>query len=217
MAESSGNGSARFEDVVTSVAMLREVVPEPDELVKEKVISIVDETAARFIAASPFLLIATTDAGGILDVSPKGDPAGFVKVLDEKTIAIPDRLGNGRLDTLRNILANPNVGLIFLIPGAGHTLRVSGRATVVRDRALRKELAFKGKVPDHAIVVDVDRVLSHCTKCMVRSGLWKEEKWPDTANVPSLAEILVAHAKLEAAAKTEIQDLIDTDISERLY
>lgn len=217
MGRGTATGSARFNDVVTSVAMLREVVPDPDELVKQKVISIVDETAARFIAASPFLLIATTDASGTLDVSPKGDPAGFVKVLDEKTVAIPDRLGNGRLDTLRNILANPNVGLIFLIPGAGHTLRVSGRATVVRDRAVREELAFKGKLPDHAIVVDVDRVLSHCTKCMIRSGLWNEEKWPDTANVPSLTDILVAHAKLEAAAKADLQKRIDTDISERLY
>jgi len=217
MGQGTAMGSARFKDVVTSVAMLREVVPEPDDLVKEKVISIVDETAARFIAASPFLLIATTDAGGTLDVSPKGDPAGFVKVLDEKTIAIPDRLGNGRLDTLRNILANPIVGLIFLIPGAGHTLRVSGHATVVRDMALREELAFKGKMPEHAIVVDVERVLSHCTKCMVRSGLWKQEKWPDTSDVPTLADILVAHAKLEAAAKVGLQKLIDTDISERLY
>jgi len=217
MAQGTAINSARFKDVVTSVAALREIVPEPDELVKEKVISMIDETAARFIAASPFLLIATIDAGGTLDVSPKGDPAGFVKVLDEKTIAIPDRLGNGRLDTLRNLLANPKVGLIFLIPGAGHTMRVSGRATVVRDMAVREKLAFKGKLPDHAIVVDVERVLAHCTKCMIRSGMWKEERWPDTADVPSLADILVAHAKLEAAAKTGIQNLIDTDIAERLY
>ena len=216
MAQSSGNGEARFKEVVTSVAMLREVVPEPGDLVKQKVISIVDEMAARFIAAAPFLLIATTDANGLLDVSPKGDPAGFVQVLDETTIAIPDRLGNGRLDTLRNIIANPNVGLIFLIPGTGHTLRVSGRAMVVRDLALRERLAFKGRVPDHAIVVHVDRVLSHCSKCMIRSGLWNEEKWPGAANVPSLADILIAHAKLEAAAKTGIQDLIDTNSSERL-
>lgn len=213
----SGNGlAARFSDVVTSEEELREVLGEPSPRAGAKVISVVDDFAARFIAASPFVLLATADADGAMDISPKGDPAGFVKVLDEKTIAIPDRLGNRRLDSFRNILANPDVGLIFLIPGVSHTLRIGGKAIIVRDRALRESMAINGKVPDHAVVVAVERVLSHCPKCMVRSHLWKPEGWPDADQVPTLAEILVEHAKL-ADTVGDIQAVIDTDSAERLY
>jgi hypothetical protein len=161
-------------------------------------------------------LIATADADGDMDVSPKGDPAGFVKVLDEKTIAVPDRPGNRRLDSFRNLLVNPQVGLIFLIPGVDHTLRVSGKAIIVRDRELREEMAIRGKLPDHALVVSVERVLSHCAKCMIRSHLWKPEAWPDTAEVPGLAEILVAHGKLAETA-TDLQAVLDTDAVKGLY
>ena len=213
----SGNGlAARFSDVVTSEEELREVLGEPSPRAGAKVIAVVDDFAARFIAASPFVLLATADADGAMDISPKGDPAGFVKVLDEKTIAIPDRLGNRRLDSFRNILASPEVGLIFLIPGVTHTLRIGGKAIIVRDRALRESMAINGKVPDHAVVVAVERVLSHCPKCMIRSHLWKPEGWPDADQVPTLAEILVEHAKL-ADTVGDIQAVIDTDSVERLY
>ncbi len=213
----NGNGLAeRFRDIVRSEAELRDVLGEPSPRANAKVIPIVDDFAARFIAASPFILIATADADGAMDLSPKGDPAGFVKVLDEKTIAIPDRLGNRRLDSFRNILANPDVGLIFLIPGVNHTLRISGKAIIVRDDDLRQSMAINGKAPDHAIVVAVERVLSHCPKCMIRSHLWKSDAWPDAAAVPSLAEILVEHAKLAESAD-ELQMAIDNDSVERLY
>ncbi len=213
----TGNGlAARFRDVVQSEAELRDVLGEPNPRAAAKVISIVDDFAARFIAASPFILIATAGADGAMDLSPKGDPAGFVKVLDEKTIAIPDRLGNRRFDSFRNILTNPEVGLIFLIPGVNHTLRVSGKAIIVRDHDLRQAMAINGKLPDHAIVVAVERVLSHCPKCMIRSHLWKAEEWPDAASVPSLAEILVEHAKLAESADV-LQAAIDNDSVERLY
>ena len=206
----------RFSDVVTSEEELRAIVGHPKQRTLDKVTRTIDEISRRFIAHAPFVLIASIADGGLLDISPKGDPAGFVKVIDETTLAIPDRLGNRRIDTLTNILKNPNVGLIFLIPGTGHTLRVSGKATIVRDLALREQMAVNGKLPDHAIVVSVEHVLAHCPKCMTRSGLWKPETWPDARAIPSLAETIVAHARLSISVD-EMQCVIDDDGRDRLY
>lgn len=208
--------SRRFREIVRSEADLRKVLDEPSELVRNKVVSTIDDVCRRFIASSPFLLITSSDASGVFDVSPKGDPAGFVKVLDDKTLAIPDRPGNNRLDTLRNILANPNVGLIFLIPGIRETLRISGKATIVADLGLRETMRVNGKLPNFAIAVEVERVLFHCSKCMVRSRLWEPAKWPDTRAVPKLAETLIRHAK-PVETRAELQEMIDRDIRERLY
>lgn len=206
----------RFRDVVTTEEELRAILGHPKQRTVDKVVTSLDETSRRFIAASPFLLIASVMEVGLVDVSPKGDPAGFVRVLDDTTLAIPDRLGNRRGDTLVNILRNPNVGLVFLIPGVTHTLRVSGQATIVRDTELRESLAFDGKLPDHAIVVAVEHVLAHCPKCMTRSGLWRPDSWGDPTEVPTLAETLVAHAKL-AIPVAEMQEIIDEDGRTRLY
>src|ERR671910_912474 len=163
----------RFRDIVTSEEELRGVVGHPPKRSVDKIVRVIDEHSRRFIARAPFVFVASAGPRGMLDVSPKGDPAGFVKVIDDRTLAIPDRLGNRRLDTFQNVLTNPHVGLIFLIPGITYTLRVSGTAIIVRDLALRETLAINGKLPDHALVIAVSRVLSHCTKCMVRSGLWQ--------------------------------------------
>ena len=212
-----GNGATRrFRDVVTSVEQLRDVLGTPGHRAAQKVVPILDDYCRRFIAASPFLLLATANAKGEMDVSPKGDPAGFVHVLDEKTLAIPDRLGNRRIDSFRNIVENPNVGVIFIIPGTEHTLRVSGKAQIVRDIELREAMTMNSKVPDHALVVSVERVLFHCPKCMIRSHLWDPEAWPDRAGIPTLAETLVAHSKL-AESIAEVQAVIDHDAVERLY
>ena len=206
----------RFRDVITTEAELRAALGYPGDKATAKVVPTIDTFSRRFIAASPFLLIGSAGAGGMIDVSPKGDPAGFVKVLDDKTLAIPDRLGNARLDTFRNILANLNIGLIFLIPGVTYTLRVSGKAMIVRDMDLRETMAMNGKPPAHVIVVDVEQVLTHCPKCMVRSGLWQPEKWPDVAAVPPFAETLAAHAKL-ADSIAELNEFLDRDTREKLY
>lgn len=206
----------RFRDVVTSEEQLRVVLGPPSERSLAKVVQTIDEQARQFIAHSPFLFIASVTANGMLDVSPKGDPAGFVKVLDEKTIAIPDRPGNRRLDTLRNVLGNPNVGLIFLIPGVTHTLRIVGRAIIVRDAELREAMVVNGKAPEHVLVVEVAHVLSHCPKCMVRSKMWQPEGWPDISALPSFAEMLIAHAKL-AETVEEMQESIERGTRERLY
>lgn len=206
----------RFRDVVTSEEELRTVVGQPPERSVAKVIQIIDEYARRFIAHSPFVFVASAGADGMVDVSPKGDPAGFIKVLDDRTLAIPDRLGNRRLDTFRNVLINPNIGLIFVIPGVTYTLRVSGRAIIVRDLELRETLAVSRKLPDHVLIVDVLHVLSHCPKCMARSRLWQADAWPDTSEFPSFAEMLVAHGKL-AETVEEMQAIIDSGNRERLY
>jgi PPOX class probable FMN-dependent enzyme len=206
----------RFRDVVTSAKELRSVVGYPHDRAVAKVVRIIDEHARRFIAHAPFAFIASAGADGTVDISPKGDPPGFVKVLDDRTLAVPDRLGNRRLDTFQNVLSNPKVGLIFVIPGITYTLRVSGEAIIVRDLALREALAVGGKLPDHVLVIGVSRVLSHCPKCMIRAGLWQPEAWPDTGGLPSFAEMLVAHGKL-AQTVEEMQAIIEAGNRERLY
>ena len=216
MANDSTNLRSRFRDVVTSEEQLRAVVGHAPQRAVDKVVRTIDEYSRRFIAHAPFVFVASAGPKGMLDVSPKGDPAGFVRVLDDRTLAIPDRLGNRRLDTFRNVLHNPNVGLIFVIPGITYTLRISGKAIIVRDLELRESMGVKGKLPDHVLLVEVQRVLSHCPKCTIRSGLWEREAWPDTSDVPSFAETLIAHAKL-AETIDEVQAIIETGNRERLY
>jgi hypothetical protein len=183
--------------------------------VRNKAIDRIDDICRRFIAAAPFLLIATRGADGRMDISPKGDPAGFVAVLDERTLAIPDRLGNNRLDTLENVLVHPEVGLIFVIPGHNDTLRVSGKARIVRDGALQRRLAVNGKTPNLVLVVAVEEAFMHCSKCMVRSRLWRQEEWPDNSTVATLAEAMVAHTALKTAPEWQV--IIDEDRENRLY
>lgn len=200
----------RFEEVIRTRERLRELFEPPGHMVNNKVIDRIDDICRRFIAASPFVMVATRGADGRLDLSPKGDPAGFVIVLDEKTLAIPDRPGNHRVDTFENLLVNPEVGLFFLIPGNGDTLRVSGKGQIVRDGELQSRMAVNGKNPLVALVVSVEEAFMHCPKCMVRSRLWKPAEWPDRTGVPTLAEAMVAHAALSESVQ-EMQDIIDQD------
>ena len=133
---------------------------------------------SAFIAHSPFLLIATADADGRCDVSPKGDAPGFVQVLDERRLAIPDRPGNKRLDGMQNLLTNPHVGLVFLVPGRDESLRVNGRAWITRDPEILRRSLARGKMPSLAIGVEVDQCFFHCGKALLRSRLWAYEGWP---------------------------------------
>jgi PPOX class probable FMN-dependent enzyme len=190
-----------FDEVIESPQRLRALMRQPTERARNKVIDHIDEICRRFIAASPFVIVASRGADGRLDVSPKGDPAGFVQVLNEKTLAVPDRPGNHRLDTFENLLADPEIGLIFLIPGTGDTLRVSGRALLVRDCALQARLAVENKQPELVVVITVEQAFMHCPKCIVRSRLWLPEHWPDRARVPTLAEAIMAHARPAESAE----------------
>ncbi|MEQ1714687.1 MAG: MSMEG_1061 family FMN-dependent PPOX-type flavoprotein [Hyphomicrobium sp.] len=208
--------SHAFDEVISSRERLREIMGMPNHRVASKVVDHIDDICRRFIEASPFAVISTRGRDGRLDQSPKGDPAGVVTVLDEKTLAIPDRMGNNRIDTFENVLANPEVGLIFLIPGYGYTLRVSGNGQIVRDMRLQKKLAMQGREPKLVLVVKVEEAFMHCAKCMSRSNLWQQEKWPDLTNVPSLAEAMVAHAKL-SLSHGEMQAIIDDSHKNRMY
>ena len=147
--------------------------------------------ARDFIGRSPFLCIGTQDREGKADVSPRGDPPGFVKVLDERRLAIPDRPGNNRLDTLSNIIANPNVGLLFVIPGFDDTLRVNGRAALTRDPRLLADMRVADRAPKLAIVVTVSEVFMHCAKAFRRSHLWNPDHFQDRAGMPSLVKIIL--------------------------
>lgn len=205
-----------FSEIITTEAELRAILGQPSASSINKAVTSLDEHCRAFIAASPFMMIASCDANGNMDVSPKGDPAGFVHVLDDNTLAIPDRLGNRRADTMLNILANPKVGLLFLVPGKQDTFRVNGTAKIVRDEWLREKMAVKGKVPNFAIVIKVEEAFLHCAKCVIRSGIWDQEQWPDVDGLASLARVIIAHSKLEDSEEV-IQASIDESYRDRLY
>jgi hypothetical protein len=205
-----------FSNVVTSEAELRSVLGHPSQRVLKKQLPALDAHCRAFIANSPFLLLATADAQGNLDVSPKGDPGGFARVLDDTTLAIPDRPGNRRADTFGNLLQNPQIALLFLIPGKQETLRVAGTAMIVRDHWLREEMAVGGKLPDFALVVKVREAFFHCAKCVIRSKLWDSGSWPDAAGLASLAQVIVDQAK-PAESVEEMQAFLERDVRERLY
>jgi uncharacterized protein len=174
---------------ITSHEELRELLGAamPRAVAKERVV--LHERDRQWLAASPFCLIATAGADGSCDVSPKGDPAGFAKVLDETTLAIPERPGNRRADGYRNILDNPHVGLIFLIPGRADTLRINGRARLLRDAPYFDDMVVKGHRPILAIEVQVEQIFYHCSKAFLRSELWKPETWqPDV--LPTRARLI---------------------------
>jgi uncharacterized protein len=204
-----------FDEVIATRQRLRELNKQPSHRAKNKVINYIDEICRRFIAACPFVLVATRGEDGRFDVSPKGDPPGFVKVLNDKTLAIPDRPGNHRLDTFENLLTHPEIGLLFLIPGHGDTLRINGTGRVVRDRSLQDRLAVYGKSPNLVLVVNVEQCFMHCSKCVVRSSLWRPELWPDRSSVPTLTEAIVAHARPPETA-AEVEAIID-DHNAHLY
>lgn len=174
---------------ITTEAELREVIPEPIEGAWRKERAALSATDRAWLAHSPFCLVATSDAQGNCDVSPKGDPAGSLAlVLDDATIAIPERPGNRRVDSLRNILENPHVGMVFVVPGRGDTLRINGRARLVRDAPFLDDMVVKGHRPPLAIVVDIDTVYHHCAKAFMRSDLWNPDSWRPDA-IPTRAQL----------------------------
>ncbi len=206
----------RFAEPVLTEEHLREVLGTPSAIARDKVIDHLDSFCAEFIEHSPFVVLSTRGPNGEMDLSPRGDPPGFAKILDERTLALPDRLGNRRADTFSNLVANPEVGLIFLVPGKRETLRVSGTGVLVRDESLRQEMAHNGKVPNLALVVDVNRVMFQCAKCMVRSRLWQPENWADVSGMSSLAEAIKVHSELDESI-AEIDAVITKSETQSLY
>ncbi len=206
----------KFKEIITTEDQLRAIMGTPSEVVKNKTITIIDKHCRKFIEHSPFLTIASTNGKGETDVSPKGDPAGFVKVLDEKTIAIPERLGNKRADTFVNILHHPGIGLLFFIPGIKETLRVNGKAQIVTDLVIREQLKVKNRLPQFALIVQVEEAFMHCSKCMIRSKLWTDIDPDIRQKVPTLAEIIVDHAKLEAPVD-QVEMYLKESVKNHLY
>lgn len=176
---------------ITDEARLREVIGGgPTETVAAKIADHVNELTRRFIDASPFLCVATARPDGGLDVSPRGDPKGFVRVLDERTLLLPDRPGNRIADTLTNLLADDRIALLFLIPGVGDTFRVNGRAIITDDQGLLRDSAVEGKVPKLGIVVTIEEAYTQCPKAMVRSELWDPAHHVERSSLPSSGAIL---------------------------
>jgi uncharacterized protein len=202
-----------FEGALERVEQLREHYDAPMEVAIRKDIGHIDEICRRLIAAAPMLFIATFARDGRCDVSPRGGPPGFVTVLDDSHIAIPDATGNRRLDTLENIVDSGRAGLMFVIPGRDTTLRANGSAVVSADPELLDAITPVGKPPRTAIVVETEEVYAHCPKAFVRSKLWDPSTWPDPADLPTSAEVAIAHQRnpeltLEQVQRRERESLL---------
>ena len=177
-------------DAIENVEQLRESYGAPSTRALKKQLSRLDKHCRDFIARSPFLVIASADPSGRCDASPKGDAPGFVQVIDDTSLLIPDRLGNNRIDTLANLVARPGIGLIFFVPGINETLRVNGKSAITTDPALLEPLAVNGKVPRSVILVAAEEIYFHCGKALIRSDLWNADKQVRRLDFPSLGRIL---------------------------
>jgi uncharacterized protein len=195
---------------------LRELYDEPMEVAVRKDIGHIDELCRRLIAAAPMLFVATFSSEGHADVSPRGGQPGFVTVLDEKHLAIPDATGNRRLDTLENVVSSGRVALIFVIPGRDTTLRVNGHAVVTAVPELLERLMPVGKPPKTAIVVEAEEVYTHCPKAFVRSKLWDPDSWPDPATLPTSAEVSLAHQRNPELTLEQVQQRERESLAKRL-
>lgn len=197
------------EFAITDEETLRGLFPATHKLAALKSMETLDSHARDFISRSPFLCIGTQNAQGQADVSPRGDPVGFVKVLDPHTLAIPDRPDNNRLDTLANIVASPDVGILFMIPGFDETLRVNGQATLVNDPELLESMSVNDRVPALAIVVKVTEAFLHCAKAFRRSHLWDPEHLQDRGEMPTLMKILLDQTSGAPSDDDEMRELDD--------
>jgi PPOX class probable FMN-dependent enzyme len=205
-----------FTTALTSDVQLRELYDAPMERAVRKQLDRLDEMARRLIAATPFVVVASHDAAGRCDVTPRGGPPGFVTVLDDDHVAIPDATGNNRLDTLQNVVATGHAALIFIIPGRTQTLRVHGRACITADTAVLNRLTPVGKPPRSAIVVAADEVLAHCPKAFVRSHLWEPESWPSAEDQPTAAEVSHAHLRDPALTLADVERQQEESLKHRL-
>lgn len=201
---------------ITTSQDVQQILGEKFENQERKVIDHIDELCRAWIEHSPFMTIATVSQNGQVDVAPKGDPAGFVKVLDDKTLAIPDRLGNNRGDTFHNIIDNPRVGLMFVIPNRNEVVRVSGSAQIIQDDEILQSMIVNDKKPKMAILVRVEEAMYHCGKAMIRSNMWKPEKWQSVDGLPSYALALKTHGQMPEPLEF-YQTMTKYNDEERLY
>jgi uncharacterized protein len=201
---------------VSSVDELREIVGHPNKFVANKVGKRLTAIHQEWLSQSPLGFVATTDAHGRVDVSPKGDPPGFVHIIDDTTIAIPERPGNKRVDGYLNVLQRPHVGTLFVIPGRGDTLRINGTARILSDADYFDELVVQGKLPILALEVDVEEVFFHCAKAFLRSDAWEPDTWNPTA-VPSVAQIAKALIKTDVSQAELDEQYSEANVRKILY
>ncbi len=201
---------------VSDVSALRSIVGEPTPQIANKEMKELDGYFRRFIELCPFLCISSADADGNQDVSPRGDPPGFVRVLDNRTILIPDRKGNRRVDTMRNILENPRVGMVLFVPGIDEVVRISGRAWITDDRSLLVPCAVNGSVPALGILVEIDAVMFHCAKAIIRSKLWHPDTPIERSAFPTFGQI-VRDQRDPSADIAETEEKLQREYRDRLY
>ena len=201
---------------VTETSALKDIIGEPKPEIANKEMPALDKHTRHFLGLCPFLCISTADTVGNQDVSPRGDPPGFVRVLDDTTILIPDRKGNRRVDTLRNILENPNVGLLLFLPGVEEVLRINGKATITDDPDLLADSAVNGSIPVLGILVKIDDVFFHCAKAVIRSQLWNPETLIDRSDFPTYGEI-VRDQRAPGQDADAVNAQLQEDYKTRLY
>ena len=201
---------------------LRDLMGEPMDLAARKSIAKLDKYSKEYISRSPFVCIGSADETGKADVSPRGDPPGFVQVLDDSTLFIPDRPGNKRVDTMANIISNPNIALLFLIPGFDDTLRVNGRAEVLQDDELNTKSEVKGRKPKVGIKMHVEQVFFHCSKAFKRSGLWDTANQQDRKEMPSIGRMILEqtadpNTRISESYIEEVDNIVEEDYQKGLY
>jgi len=205
--------------LITTTEQLQAINGKASPSTELKVLAALEAHAKRFIERSPFLVMSSGNLGNF-DASPRGDAPGFVKVLDDTTLLIPERPGNRLADTLTNIVNNPGVGLLMLIPGMNETLRVNGNAYITDHGAYLDQLAHNGKAPKLAIVIDITQVYFHCAKAFIRSGLWNPDTFMDRAEMPTLGKIIIEQIKGQPATEEEVTMVdagLDQDTKDNLY
>lgn len=203
-----------FQERVTSEKELRDLLGYPSPLVAKKTIHSLDSHCINFIHQSPMIFISTSDNNGKCDVSPRGDQAGFIHIIDNQHFVIPERPGNRRLDSILNILSNPHIGIIFMIPQLEETLRINGTACVIKDTNVLESMKANGKAPSLGIGVMVEERYMHCAKAFKRSKLWDPESWQDVNELPKPARILAAHT---GAKEDDVSKSLKESYEKRLY
>ncbi|MBP2242426.1 PPOX class probable FMN-dependent enzyme [Cytobacillus eiseniae] len=206
-----------FKLTVTSEDELRTLLGTPSKTVENKTIDHLDVHCKEFISKTPIVFISTSDISGNCDTSPRGDESGFIHIIDEHHFVIPERPGNKRMDSLRNILANPHIGLLFVIPGLEETLRINGTAKIIRDASILEEMTSHGKTPLLGIAVQVEECYIHCAKAFKRSKLWQPDSWPQKSALPYPPKILADHVNLPNVDSESIRASLEESYSKRLY
>lgn len=209
--------TTRVGDMITSIGGLRSLYPAPGDAAVDKQLDRLDDHCRAFIAHSPLVVIGTSDDKGTCDVSPKGGPPGFVTVLSDHVLALPDLYGNNRLDSMRNLLTRPGVGLLFIIPGLDEALRVNGRGSITTSERVLAAARVDGRPPRVALQVEVDEAFIHCAKAFRRGSVWRPDAWPDTADMPSAARMLRDHALPRTVPVQAVQEFLEDSCQRTLW